>query len=731
MFEKKQAGNIRDVRSLKLLLLTGTFLALTGLSANAQADESTQTQNDQQENAQKDAQETVLDPLIVQGASYNTEGTGSYTSNLVSVGEKDVLTVREIPQSTHVITRQKLEDGGYTSLDTALRKTPGIVVLANDDGRSSIFSRGFEYDNLYYNGLAAPLSSIYGTQPDMAIVDHVEILRGPQGLYGGTGEPTGTINMRLKQAQKEFGGSVSASAGSFDTYRADADVTGPLTENGALRGRLVAAKSESDGWVKGTDNSVDVAYGTLQADVTENTTLTFSMNYMGRDVKPFNGLPTYADGTLIDLPVDTTTGFDWNRFENDVKDYIVELEHKFNDGGHVKTSLRYADRSVDFLYGFSLDTADPDGTVDRMRWLARDFEEDSLALDAHISKPFEVMDMNANVIMGVDYRSYTSDMKQGLANINGTFNIFNWDTSAVAEPNVTYSTDQTTDSTQYGTYGQLRISPVDPFTVMAGARLSWYESEVTNNLTSVTSDKVDLDAEITPYLGLTYDLNDNFTAYGSYTSIFQPQTETKVGGEIIDPRTGNQYEIGIKGATLSNDLNGSVALFRLEDENRAVDDPDNPGSSLAQGKVRVQGFETELSGRPLPGLDVSAGYTFTTTKDMDTGTTFSYWTPKHMVQVFTKYDLGTQSTDLEGLSVGGNLKYFDDFAAISGGKTINAPSYTVVDAFLNYKFTDNLTAVFNVDNVFDKKYYERVGSTMLFNFYGKPRTYGFKLKADF
>jgi outer membrane receptor for ferric coprogen and ferric-rhodotorulic acid len=731
MFEKKQAGNIRDVRSLKLLLLTGTFLALTGLSANVQADESTQTQNDQQENAQKDAQETVLDPLIVQGASYNTEGTGSYTSNLVSVGEKDVLTVREIPQSTHVITRQKLEDGGYTSLDTALRKTPGIVVLANDDGRSSIFSRGFEYDNLYYNGLAAPLSSIYGTQPDMAIVDHVEILRGPQGLYGGTGEPTGTINMRLKQAQKEFGGSVSASAGSFDTYRADADVTGPLTENGALRGRLVAAKSESDGWVKGTDNSVDVAYGTLQADVTENTTLTFSMNYMGRDVKPFNGLPTYADGTLIDLPVDTTTGFDWNRFENDVKDYIVELEHKFNDGGHVKTSLRYADRSVDFLYGFSLDTADPDGTVDRMRWLARDFEEDSLALDAHISKPFEVMDMNANVIMGVDYRSYTSDMKQGLANINGTFNIFNWDTSAVAEPNVTYSTDQTTDSTQYGTYGQLRISPVDPFTVMAGARLSWYESEVTNNLTSVTSDKVDLDAEITPYLGLTYDLNDNFTAYGSYTSIFQPQTETKVGGEIIDPRTGNQYEIGIKGATLSNDLNGSVALFRLEDENRAVDDPDNPGSSLAQGKVRVQGFETELSGRPLPGLDVSAGYTFTMTKDMDTGTTFSYWTPKHMVQVFTKYDLGTQSTDLEGLSVGGNLKYFDDFAAISGGKTINASSYTVVDAFLNYKFTDNLTAVFNVDNVFDKKYYERVGSTMLFNFYGKPRTYGFKLKADF
>lgn len=726
MFEKKQAESIRDIKSLKLLLLTGTFLAMTGITTTGHADETTQSHGSQQS-----AQDRVLEPLIVQGASYETENTGSYTSNLVSVGEKDVLTVREIPQSTHVITRDRLEDGGYTSLDTALRKTPGIVVLSNDDGRSSIFSRGFEYDNLYFNGLAAPLSSIYGTQPDMAIVDHVEILRGPQGLYGGTGEPTGTINMRLKQAQKEFGGSASVSAGSWGTYRADADITGPLTENGALRGRLVAAKSESDGWVKGTDNGVELAYGTLQADITDATTLTFSLNYMGRDVKPFNGLPTYADGTLIDLPVDTTTGFDWNDFNNDVKDYIVELEHKFNDGGHVKTSLRYADRSVDFLYGFSLDSADPDGKVDRMRWLARDFEEDSLAVDAHISKPFALMDMDANLIMGLDYRGYTSDMKQGLANINGTFNIFNWDTSAVAKPNVTYSTDQTTDSSQYGGYSQFRISPLEPLTVMAGGRLSWYESEVTNNLTGARTSKVDLDAEFTPYVGATFDLNDNFTAYGSYTSIFQPQTKTKVGGDIIDPRTGNQYEVGLKGSTLSNDLNGSVALFRLEDKNRAVDDPNNAGFSLAQGKVRVQGFETELSGRLLPGLEVSAGYTFTTTKDMETGTTFSYWTPKHMVQIFAKYDVGTHFNEMDGLSAGGSLKYFDDFAAISGGRTINAPSYTVVDAFLNYKLTEDVTAIFNVDNVFNEKYYERVGSTMLFNFYGKPRTYGFKLKAEF
>src|SRR5690606_29403317 len=127
--------------------------------------------------AQAEAATTVLPTISVEGSSYETESTGSYASDLVSVGEKDVLPQREIPQSTTIVTRQRLDDGGFTSLDTALRKTPGMMVLTNDDGRSSLYSRGFEFDTLYFNGLPAPLSSIYGTQPDMAIVDHIEILR--------------------------------------------------------------------------------------------------------------------------------------------------------------------------------------------------------------------------------------------------------------------------------------------------------------------------------------------------------------------------------------------------------------------------------------------------------------------------------------------------------------------------------------------------------------------------
>ncbi|SFG65693.1 TonB-dependent Receptor Plug Domain [Palleronia marisminoris] len=131
----------------------------------------------------------------------------------------------------------------------ALDDAPGLLVLNNDVGRSSLFSRGYEFDYLYFDGLPAPVSSIYGTQPDVAIVDHVEILKGPSGLFIGTGEPAGSINMRLKQARPEFGGAFTSQLDSNGHARVEADVTSALNESGTLRGRAVVAYGDGDGFV--------------------------------------------------------------------------------------------------------------------------------------------------------------------------------------------------------------------------------------------------------------------------------------------------------------------------------------------------------------------------------------------------------------------------------------------------------------------------------------------------
>lgn len=680
-----------------------------------------------------DSDAIVLDTITVTGSSYETEDTGSYTTDLISVGEKDVRSVREIPQSTHVLTRERLEDAGYTSLDTALRHTPGIVVLNNDNGRSSIFQRGFEFDRLYFNGLPAPLSSIYGTQPDMAIVDHVEILRGPSGLFGGTGEPAGAVNMRLKQAADQFKATASVKAGTYDHYRGDIDVTGPLNEAGTVRGRLVGALQSEGSWIDKVNNGVGVAYGTIQTDITYQTTATLSISHMQRDITPFNGLPTFQDGTLIDLDRSTFTGADWNRFDNTVTDYIAEVEHRFDGGGHAKASARYSVRDVDFLYSWANGYAATNGdiisgggdTADS-RWLARQYEENSFSADAHISKPFELFGQEHNVIVGADVQSVASTMLQGTGSITVDQNIYNWNT-VLPEPTVAYTSQTETTPDQFGVYGQLRVKPVDRLTLIGGARLSWYNSKQVNLLTNAVTNKQDVDAHFTPYAGAVVDLTDWASAYASYTEIFQPQTQTVVGGAMIDPRTGSQYEVGLKGEFFDGGVNASVAYFNMRDRNRAISDTANPGFFLAQGEVEVQGIEIEASGSPLPGLQVAAGYTYTDTQIITGGSgVFSTFTPEHQVQLWAKYAF--QNIDwLDGAWIGGGVKAFSETSSGS----ITAPSYMVVDLAAGYEITDHLAISANIDNVLDEKYYARVGGTSVFNFYGAPRTASLRLKATF
>ncbi|WAP71204.1 TonB-dependent siderophore receptor [Jiella pelagia] len=637
-----------------------------------------------------------------------------------------------MPQSTTVLTRERIEDGGYTSLDTALRETPGIVVLNNDNGRSSIFSRGFEFDSLYFDGLPAPLSSVYGTQPDLAIVDHIEILRGPSGLFGGTGEPAGTINMALKKAPEVWRGSIEGQYGTWDTKRTELDVGGPLNEAGTIRGRIVGAYQDGNNMVDAVDNENSVAYGTVSVDVTEQTTATFTISHLERDITPFNGLPTYADGSLIDLDRSTYTGADWNQFDNEVTDYLAEVEHKFEDGGHARVAMRYSDRHADFLYGWAGSAADQNGNVNGIRWIGRDFDEQSLALDAFVSKPFMLFGQEHNVLLGADYRKIDTTLLSASGMIAGTHNLYDWDASSIAEPTVNYTGQTDSDQRQTGVYGQLRIKPIDRVTLIGGGRVSWYDSSTENLLTGATQDEIKIDGHFTPYLGAVVDLTDQISAYASYTEIFQPQTYFDASGDLLDPRQGDQYEVGFKGEFFGGALNGTVAYFHLTDKNRAQQDTN--GDYVALGEVEARGVEMEVAGELLPNWQLQAGYTYTETEYVNgsgAGSVFSPYTPEHQVQIWTDYTFREADAWWDGLSIGGGVKIYSDFSAVSGSTTIEAPGYEVVDLQLGYEFNENFSAKLRVNNLFDQKYYARVGSTSVFNFYGEERNAMLSLKAKF
>lgn len=695
-------------RPAYLALMASTAIALSLIATGAGAQLAT-----------TETGEATLDPITVEGSSYETEGTDSYTTDHVSVGEKAAMRVRDVPQSVSVVTRKQIEDAGYTALETALDDVAGLLILNNDTGRSSIYSRGYEFDYLYLDGLAAPVSSIYGTQPDLAVVDHVEVLKGPAGLFTGTGEPAGAINMRLKQATAtETTGYVTTTVDSNGAARIEGDISGRLNRSGTLRGRAVLAYGDGDGYVDQETNGVKLGYGTLAWDLTPETTLTVSASQTDRDIAPFNGLPTYADGSLIWTDASATTAADWNEFDNSVKDYTAALDHRLENGGSLKFSLRKSHQEANFLYAYAGSTANANNEVSKLAWLARDFEQDSLALDAHAELPFYLGTWAGTAVLGADWQHVTSTTLTGRGSISGTFDLDDWDTSGVAKPDVAYtSAQQQTNVISKGIYSQFRLKPTESLSLIGGARLSWYKG-ITTNLLTDTSDTVTEKSHLTPFAGLTWDVSPQATLYASYSEIFIPQSYVDKNGKTLDPVEGQQYELGVK-AQMASGLNLSAALFQLEEVNRpeAVDGEDY---YAAEEAVRSRGVEFEASGELRPNLHLAGGYTWTDTeytKGESSGETFSTVTPEHMLKLSVAWE-ATEGM-LEGWSFGGRFRGVTGFS--SNG--IEAPGYGIVDLSTAKDLGHDTTLRLGVDNVFDKDYYTRVGSTTVFNFRGAPRTF--------
>ncbi|MBL3519416.1 TonB-dependent receptor, partial [Arcobacter lanthieri] len=65
------------------------------------------------------------------------------------------------------------------------------------------------------------------------------------------------------------------------------------------------------------------------------------------------------------------------------------------------------------------------------------------------------------------------------------------------------------------------------------------------------------------FLALVYNINENHSAYASYTDIFKPQNFKDANDNLLDPIVGRNYEVGVKGDYFDKRLNAGITLFRM------------------------------------------------------------------------------------------------------------------------------------------------------------------------
>ncbi|MDR5873393.1 TonB-dependent siderophore receptor [Halomonas sp. CUBES01] len=660
----------------------------------------------------------------------STENTGSYTSNRVTIGKQEQ-SLKEIPQSVSVITRERMNDQNMTTLGDVMSQTTGITKSGFGPSASIFRSRGFDIDTLLLDG--SPIDTAAGVTDtifDTAVLDRVEVLRGPSGLLQGSGEPSGTVNLVRKRAKQDFGFQSSLSYGSWDTYRGEVDITGALDESGRLRGRFVGVYDDKGSFIDHIYDEHTLGYGTLEYDLTPNTTLSAGIMSQSGESRPNFGLPQLSNGELLSIDRSTYHGSLWDIKDENLDRYFVELEHQLDNGGNLRLIANYIERETDTQQssaGVSFPDTNTDA-IDIAQWRIITPREDSF-VDATVSTPFTFLGETHNIMAGASYKVTEEQVNWSYGNPqNIQRSLVNPDPNT---PKPTFDINQTTNSKteETGVYSQLNLSVLENTTLVAGGRVSWWE--VKDRLNS--SNNFDIDGELTPYAGLIYDINKDISAYASYTDIFKPQSSQNIDGEFLDPRTGEQFELGLKGNSPNGLLNWHAAAFRIIDQNRSVTDIENPGFSVSDGEVESKGLELEITGQPLPRLDISAGYAYTLTeylKDpVQQGRDFSTETPEHNLKLWSRYQFSDDPDT--GWRIGAGVNYISSIYVEAGDQSWDQSGYTLLSGLIGYRFNRHLDFSLKGNNLTDKKYFDSLRARSRNNHYGEPRNFTLTMRYQY
>ncbi|MBD9439758.1 TonB-dependent siderophore receptor [Pseudomonas sp. PDM04] len=685
-----------------------------------------------------------------------TEGTGSYTTGSSATATKMNLSLRETPQSVSVMTRQRMDDQNLASLPEVLEQTPGITVQNLGSERFNIYSRGYTVDNFQFDGIPTTLDIVSQVSAqslaDMAIYDRVEVLRGATGLMTGAGDPSATINMVRKRPTEQFRGHISGGLGSWNKYRGEVDLSGPLTPTGNVRGRTVVAYQQNDSFMDHYHQERDVYYGILETDLSDSTLLTFGADYQKNKPQGSSSVAFplfYSNGEQTDFSRSTNSAARWSSNEQNTLNSFFSLEQKLARDWTLKASLNqmYIDRSDYELatasWGFPNKTT---GAGVRLYGGAGSTWQKQTGVDLQAQGPFELFGRRHEAIVGYNYAKYENRHSplRGTAVEGRVVNFYTWDNNtARANTSLGKLYDGDTTIYQRGIYFATRLRPSDDLSVILGARVSDYDYTydlsyaLTPALNRVTTYKET--GVVTPYAGVVYDLNDIHSVYASYTNIFKPQSVRDRDGATLKPREGDNYEVGFKSEYFGGRLNTSIAAFVIKQDNLAEVDPGQviPGTTTAAYRAvsgaTTKGFEMELNGDLMPDWNLSASYNHSITKDAD-GKRINTVSPANAVKLWNTYRL---PGELDRLTVGGGMNWQSGIhfsatpAGLPGAVKARQDDYAVFDLMARYQVTDQLSATLNVNNVFDKKYLSALDTTFYSGYYGDPRNVMLSTRYDF
>ena len=668
--------------------------------------------------------ETTLPTVTVNATAEPPDG---YRASKTRVG-KVVQDPHDVPQAITTITRALMEEQEANSLREALRNVSGLSFNAAEGGRSgdNMMLRGFyTFGDMYLDGIRD--TAQYNRE--VFNLEQVDVLRGAAAMLFGRGQAGGVIN-QVSKTPMLFGiNEASIGIGTDNFMEAKGDINQRIGETTAIRINFMAREegSSRQNPVTGTTPEVhrqgfapSIAFG-----LGTHHEVTLSHFFLSTNDRADYGVP-FDSTTKRPNQVDAKSGAYWGidgTFDDSVTN-ISTLNYLFKISPD--TEWRTVARVSNYQRAYWASAPGSNTTfATGGSPKTRQTDTDNVVIQSDLSSKFNLLGMKHEFVTGVEYLKEEAK-RWNLANV-GNQGVYYKDVVGVTSGITGQIIDERPTNTYNGNtlsiYAQDTVEFVPDWRLTAGMRRDEMKSDyvsvanVTNASRQVigttTSTYVGDFGENSYRLGLSWQPRADSHYYLGWSDSFSPTADLyQLSGNQYPAERSQVSELGAKWLLLNGDLALRAALYHAVKDWERNTDLESTASILTK-KRESNGFELELAGRITENWEVFSGFSLIDGEILEvapvTGNPNFVGkeprnTPKTTFNVWSTYRLPL------GFKVGGGAEYKSKRygGAPTGTAEFDpnyAPSYVRWDAMVAYE-QPKYAIKFNVQNLFDKRYYD-------------------------
>jgi iron complex outermembrane receptor protein len=678
---------------------------------------------------------------------------GSYSSDTTVAGMKVDGPSLLVPVTTQSLTQQLLRDQQVNRLEDMLEYVSGTEIVPDGQAALGFAMRGFPTYQYYVDGIRSSPDVHHDGPRDLANIDHAEIVKGPASLLYGRMEPGGLLNLVIKQPLSSPLLSLEQQVSSFDRQRTQLDTGGPLSSDGALLYRFNAA------WERGHSFRDISGYRriflapTVTWKLSAATEETVSLEYLDSHDPGDSGLPVIGN-RLPSVPIERSLDEGGEVHTNDLR-LGLRGRHTFASGWvlrhHVEARRLRAPQAPQIA--LAADGLDPAScsvdscSVSRALVSVFDATGETEYGSVDLSRDFSLWRTRHTLLLGMEtFQSVEKSILLSRSDPSLATDLFHPQktpipTSLLDKPD--WSSNLRTREFWAGAYIQYQVSLADRLYLLSGWRFDnvWNNVRLGVNATKTgilipDGAQANKLRSLKQRAGILWHFAEPLSIYLNYAENFGAAPGLYVSadasaGLLLPEQSAHEWEAGLKLETPGGRASATLAWFDLTKSNIALPllEPalNQSGVLFQTGSAHNQGLEFEFRGTITANLQLAASYAYIQSRISNSNRRLSarfngqeligrdgnqlFGVPHHGGSVWGTY-LFTDGS-FRGLKLGAGAV----IRGVREGDNINdyqLPGFARVNAMAAYTWhtaDTRMSVQLNVDNLFDKRYFESLSGT--------------------